>query len=1545
MRKMARFWTYLQKKLANPRRPWFSAKMKKFFRRAAAALLISAALAAPAAIERKGITYELYFPDAVKEAYPNSAPAALNINDLKDVSVGAATTGQCLKKQATNWTAGVCSTPGQSGFDWSVSAADTTKHLTFAVRQNPNSALNFTTGSAPAGWGAQAYSSQTGATVGTVSQPITATGVVLLSDTRIAFVSAESKRVKNIYIGTTEYNVPWLRFNGRLGGATVVYNNISLPSSGNWQNVKFEYADGSFAPAQTGAATNHTLNKSGLLDFLDLPELEPTKENIYPAAKAVLKAGDNITITPSDANNELTIASTAMSGGGGGTVDKASVYTQNKAILKQGTDIGLVSNDTLSEITISNTRPDSSRYVLTTRAPPTGIALAALPNLSVIRTETPSAWYEVRDDDDDGFKITVADNTTDATYKGAGTLGSTLGGTFGKIEREDGTPCNECAVGKFEARTNSRPLRVYLRSDELANPAPSTLYVRLYSRDPDNPNPSSADRANYVTVTPGTFGGATTEAQYVTITPSTTNFPTEGWGSKGWGRRVSNGNTFFGTLTGTLNSDIVGVTNSYLVTKATTSPRYAKAEYKGTEYSLAGTTAWNGTWGGQDRGLVVYQLFPTALQTALGADSSWATLRFQRLGQTTWTPAETSVSAQNINAIFGTKGWARHESDGATARGSITNETTLDSNILAILDKSVVVKRAFPLLTQIEYKGNTYSLGAKIDWTSSFLRATDAGKTSFYQLPAALQTLLTADAIWANIRFQKGDGTWTPAVTSGSPPAHEIDTESLTRSAVGQVVSGGAVYELYTSLDSDTDITDGTSTEYWIRFFSKSPATSDQQTDKLDFYKRRLVEIDKPQITNPRNITTIRTVTSLSEVTTPTEGDIVLLDDGQTKTLFYYTPPGSFDGRGLVDEARTITTDITGNNYINTRLAVDENYLYVAYPTTSSAGTTYFTQSIRANTNFFWTYRRWNRVTGIEETSWKRTIRVNAPYSLLSMFAFNGNLYTIHKGFDTSEWAGGYAVRVGSSGYITYQGAIKFEYYDQIIRGSVTKSGGVYLGIGGRTSYSDSFGVQLVFQYQNRPSIPNNTNGFTTYPPSIYYSYQSEPFNDLIRPPPPGENYPIAYKAVSGKLEAYKFSNVTNRYQRSLTTVISRSASDDIALPSDAYTNHSTFGYYLSRSNLIYATENQNDFANAYSHVYYKATGSPLKIKAITVIGGGWQNVGEGITLPDSSVTLKGQGDPSPFLGQDGHFYWDEIAKKLWVKDGSWQLATPVVKTPQRLAKLPPDADSKKGQQVFIENDYIDDEYVDISPKSFVGTQLEGVGAGKRGWWRDCDGGAVGYLNPDLPDDFQLISETRVYVKDGTQTNLSAIEVNGEEHALTRVNQTNEKITGAACDKTNVDYYTLATELPEDDWDDLRFKTSANTYVPATGGTIKEGLYEFEGEDWEAAGSYAPEANETSDLLFPVTELEPGVREDEDLDFVAFDGGNFAIENPCGSESIERLIYNAKTTGSQEILDLAGRFSAEVETSGFDDDMAPAELKIGSAAYPFSYYGNRPKRE
>ena len=140
---------------------------------------------------------------------------------------------------------------------------------------------------------------------------------------------------------------------------------------------------------------------------------------------------------------------------------------------------------------------------------------------------------------------------------------------------------------------------------------------------------------------------------YVTITPSSTNFPPEGWGTKGWGRRVSNGNTFFGAINNAsaLDSNIVGFTNSYLVTKRGT--RFNAVEYKGTIYPLSTSyTSWSGNWGGQDGNRTDYVSLPSVLRTLLNADTSWPRLRFRRTNNT-WTPAAPTNVAPVITAFTG----------------------------------------------------------------------------------------------------------------------------------------------------------------------------------------------------------------------------------------------------------------------------------------------------------------------------------------------------------------------------------------------------------------------------------------------------------------------------------------------------------------------------------------------------------------------------------------------------------------------------------------------------------------------------------------------------------------------------------------------------------------------------------------------------------------------------------------------------------------------------------------------------------------------------
>ena len=98
----------------------------------------------------------------------------------------------------------------------------------------------------------------------------------------------------------------------------------------------------------------------------------------------------------------------------------------------------------------------------------------------------------------------------------------------------------------------------------------------------------------------------------------------------------------------------------------------------------------------------------------------------------------------------------------------------------------------------------------------------------------------------------------------------------------------------------------------------------------------------------------------------------------------------------------------------------------------------------------------------------------------------------------------------------------------------------------------------------------------------------------------------------------------------------------------------------------------------------------------------------------------------------------------------------------------------------------------------------------------------------------QLISDTRVYVTRNTLTNLSKINVNGVDYALTRVPQGAGTRIGDNTQLTrDVEWYTIAGGLPAGEWENIRFETStAGTFVPAEV-TVTKGIYERKNNLWQ----------------------------------------------------------------------------------------------------------------
>ena len=169
--------------------------------------------------------------------------------------------------------------------------------------------------------------------------------------------------------------------------------------------------------------------------------------------------------------------------------------------------------------------------------------------------------------------------------------------------------------------------------------------------------------------------------------------------------------------------------------------------------------------------------------------------------------------------------------------------------------------------------------------------------------------------------------------------------------------------------------------------------------------------------------------------------------------------------------------------------------------------------------------------------------------------------------------------------------------------------------------------------------------------------------------------------------------------------------------------------------------------------------------------------------------------------------------------------------TPRRVTELPAEASSLDRETVYLTADYTKSTGINITPQLFAGTELDSVtnpdapsGIGTQGWYRKSDAGfTFGEINPDLPSDFILISDKRIYVADDTQTNLAKIFLGTTEYTLTRVDQTNTKLFSspgpAGPNNPLVDYYTIGgTGLPASgDWDDLRFET-----VGVTQGIVRD---------------------------------------------------------------------------------------------------------------------------
>ena len=274
----------------------------------------------------------------------------------------------------------------------------------------------------------------------------------------------------------------------------------------------------------------------------------------------------------------------------------------------------------------------------------------------------------------------------------------------------------------------------------------------------------------------------------------------------------------------------------------------------------------------------------------------------------------------------------------------------------------------------------------------------------------------------------------------------------------------------------------------------------------------------------------------------------------------------------------------------------------------------------------------------------------------------------------------------------------------------------------------------------------------------------------------------------------------------------------------------------------------------------------------------------------------------------------------------------PTAYTPRRLTRLP--TENTTGDKFYLTTESDRPMGVEITPVSFAGTELDRLGVGDRGWYAKPDAGfQFGSVRPALDSDFVLITDTRVYVKRATQTNLTHVLLGTARYALTRRPQSpGYKILSSpeyAASQPDVDYYDITGGLPSGDWDNLRFLKSDGTYIPADA-KDPVGPYYDDGTDIQRDEYTADPANLNNDLKFLVEERQPGGKTGKTLNFTA-SGSNFTVQNPF--PNILRLTYNNTSSDS----DLYRRYSMDVPLANYDDSRAPKKLEINGRLYPAQY--------